>query len=328
MYKINGTWNPRENISVRAWDGYWDKQAAALGGIDLVELTGEAQLNAIQAGDVELSVIDDASSADTLASSGFTVDVSPSNQYGLFILNETKPPLDNLKVRQAISYAIDRQAIAQALTFGKSDAAYQFFPPSSPIYDSNLDSLYPHDVDKAKQLLADAGMADGFQLNAAVGNASPLYIQMGELIAGQLKEVGIDMKLNLIDQASANNEIVRNGTYPAAPYGGQTLANTGKQFNDYFMPGGVNNAGNNEAPGLADILTQAGASTDASTRNELFRQANKIVTDQVQNGVPIYFQPSVTVSKPYVGGVVDGQLRCLFDFRGVYITQGQSPVGS
>jgi ABC-type transport system substrate-binding protein len=175
-------------------------------------------------------------------------------------------------------------------------------------------------------LLAEAGVANGFALKAGVGNASPLYLQIGELIAGQLKDVGINMTITQVDQAQAFNLLIRSGTYQAAPYGGQALPDTAQQFRDYFMTGGLNNLGNVEAPGIADLIAKAAPSIDPATRAALFKQANRIAVEQVQHGVVLYFQPSVQVERKYIGGVQPGLLACQFNFRGVYISAGKVDV--
>jgi ABC-type transport system substrate-binding protein len=321
MYKVDGAWQPREKITLRAWPGYWDKDAQKLGGIDMTEVAGEAQLNAIQAGDLDLTILDNKPA--TSLGDKYNVVTQDSNQYSVFLLNSAAAPIDNLMVRQAIAYAIDRQAIADALTNGAAKAAYQPFPTTSGAYDADLAKLYPYDPAKAKALLAQAGYPNGFDLKAGVGNASPLYLQMGELIAGQLKQVGINMTITQVDQSQAFSQIVSKGMFQGAPYGGQAVPDIAAQFRDYYLKGGTINASHIESPGVSDLITQAGSSIDQAARSDAFKKANQIITQQVQGGVVLYFQPSVEVYPKYVGGVTPGQLACQFNFRGIYITQNK-----
>lgn len=320
MYAIDGEWLPRESLTVRTWDGYWDTEDRLLGGIDFLDVAFDARPNAIQSGDLDVSMLDSVATARAVeGSDGLTVEISESPQYRLFVLNETTAPLDILEVRQAISFAIDRQAVADAMTLGESDAAYQQFPTSSAAYDESLSELYPYDPDRARELLEEAGFADGFDLQAAVGSASPSYIQVGEIIASQLAEVGINMNIELLDQSQAFSQIVTQGAFPASPFGGVSTRDPGRDFRDHFFAEGGINAGDNEPDGLRELIEEAGASVDSAERAELFQEANRLVVEEVQDGVPIYFDPSIFVYRDGVNGIEPGQVDCDFSFRGVSI---------
>ncbi|MEX2099802.1 MAG: ABC transporter substrate-binding protein [Acidimicrobiia bacterium] len=324
MYKVEGTWTARQKLSVRAWDGYWDKSAAKLGGIDFMDVVLGSRANAVATGDVDVAGLDSVAVANTLkGNEDVELITSTSPQYRLFILNETLPPLDNLKVRQAISYAIDRDAIATILTLGVSKAAYQQFPPGNPAYVKALDKMYPYNPTLAKKMLAEAGFPNGFTLQAAVGAQSPTYIQVGEVIQQQLKAVGIDMQFSLIDQATAFANIVIRGQWQASPFGGIVSADPSTDFANHFLTGGSINAGGNEAPGVRALMEEAGASTDAKERAKLYKKANRLVVENVQDGVPLVFDPSLIVIHPYVKGITPGQVDCNFNFRGVSISKNR-----
>src|SRR5207249_3392144 len=86
---------------------------------------------------------------------------------GLLLLDRSgkiNPALKDVRVRQAINYAFDKQALLKALQKGYATPSTQIFPPRSPGYDTSLDSKYDYNPTKAKQLLSDAGFANGFTL--------------------------------------------------------------------------------------------------------------------------------------------------------------------
>ena len=76
-------------------------------------------------------------------------------------LNWAKPPFDNVKVRQAFNFAIDRETFVKAALAGLAEPAYMNLPKAHWAYDKSVAGLYPHNPDKAKQLLAEAGFKDG-----------------------------------------------------------------------------------------------------------------------------------------------------------------------
>ena len=99
-------------------------------------------------------------------------------------LNERVAPLGNVLVRRAISYALDRRAIIDGAMFGYGTPIGSHFPPHNPAY-VDLTGMYPHDVLKAKALLAQAGYPHGFPLTLKL--PPPSYARRsGEIVAAQL----------------------------------------------------------------------------------------------------------------------------------------------
>ena len=336
MYKVTGTIVSRQSMSVRRWDGYWDKSSQTLGGIDFSEIPFTSLVNAIQAHDVDWVSPQTVADGNSLkGNASLRLLTNNGNQFRLFIMNETLAPFTDPRIRQAVSYAIDREALAKALTQGVAHATYQEFPPNSPAYDPNLDKNppFPHDTAKARALMQQAGMGSGFSFDAYVGASATSFVQMGELIAAQLQQAGITMNLKTIDIAQSFPTVFLNGpthhgTAQAASFGGVVAPDPDQQFHDHFLPEGSTNAGGNEAPGLRPILEQAEGTSDASARAALYRQANDLVVQQVQDGVPIFFDPAITAIQNYVGGVSKATAYCDSRFRGVFITQGKTPVSA
>ena len=82
-------------------------------------------------------------------------------------LNWAKPPFDDMKVRKAFNFAIDREALVKASLAGLAEPAYMNLPKAHWAYDKSVAELYPYDVAKAKQLLAEAGSKTGSRSNSA-----------------------------------------------------------------------------------------------------------------------------------------------------------------
>ncbi|HEV7680375.1 MAG TPA: ABC transporter substrate-binding protein [Candidatus Dormibacteraeota bacterium] len=334
MYKVTGTIVSRQSMSVRRWDGYWDKTGQLLGGIDFSEIPFSSLVNAIQAKDVDWVSPQTVADGNSLKSnSAIKLLTGPGSQFRLLIMNETLAPFTDPRVRQAISYAIDREALAKALTQGTVHATFQEFPPTSAAYDPNLDKNppFPHDPAKARALLQQAGVAGTISFDAYVGASATSFVQMGELIAAQLQQVGITMNVKTIDIAQAFPTVflsgpTKHGTAQAASYGGVATADPDQQLHDHFLSDGSVNAGGNEAPGLRPLLEEAEGTADPAARAALYRQANGLVVQQVQDGVPIFFDPAITATQNYVGGVNRAYQYCDSRFRGVFISKGKTPV--
>jgi peptide/nickel transport system substrate-binding protein len=122
---------------------------------------------------------------------------------------DTESPLSNRTVREAVSYALDRDAIA-SLAYGYASAAYQAAPVGNLAYN---DSLTPrtYDPDKAKQLLAEAGYSSGFS-TTVTPSATKLFQDFAVAVTEQLTRIGIDAKINLVEEAKMT-ELTTQGTW-------------------------------------------------------------------------------------------------------------------
>jgi len=153
MYKISGEYRPIESMSVRSWDGYWDTTTPRLGGIDMTEVKVDALVNAIKSPQFDLVPIDAASQVAGLKdATDVVVKIDPSIQLRTFLINATEKPFDDVRVRQAMAYGINRKAVTDVMTEGLVGPNSQWYPKGFVGYDATLDTIYPYDVAKAKQL--------------------------------------------------------------------------------------------------------------------------------------------------------------------------------
>ena len=336
-YAIDGAWFPTEKMSVRAWSGYWDRSAQTLGGVDFVNVTESARVNALRSGSMDICCGLQGTDAQALkGDSSVHVVTGPGNFiYGLNI-NITNAPLNDLRVRQAIAYAINRPAVNDALAANLGTPAFQFATVNSPAYDASLNKLYPYDPAKAKRLLKEAGHSQGVSFTSVIGATAAAYVQFGELIQSQLKEVGIDMSLQEVELAQAPVGIwggpgQGHGTYDSAPIGGGLTnpATTDTVLRAYALSSGYENAGGVNVPGVAALLTQADAAKTSAEAAVTYKQINRIITEGVYVAVPVYAGPAITGYQDYVGGKPTPEFDTPLtpDFlRGLYITKGKNPV--
>lgn len=124
-------------------------------------------VNAVSSGEVNGAQLPGSSAIDQIEAAGFTLYPQEIAFNGLLILDRdgvTNPALGDVRVRQAINYAIDKDVMLEAAANGLGTVTTQVFGPSSPAYDPALDDRYPYDPEMAKRLLAEAGYPDGFEL--------------------------------------------------------------------------------------------------------------------------------------------------------------------
>jgi peptide/nickel transport system substrate-binding protein len=141
----------------------------------------------------------------------FTVSVGTTEGETILAMNNGRAPFNNLAVRRAISMAVDRKAVIDGAQFGYGTPIGTHFAPHNPAY-VDLTGVYPYDPAKAKQALKDAGFPNGFKATLKLPPVE--YARRGgEIIASQLKAVGIDVQIIPIEWAQWLTEVFANKDY-------------------------------------------------------------------------------------------------------------------
>jgi peptide/nickel transport system substrate-binding protein len=189
-------------LTFTKWEGYWQKGKPYLDGIEYLfirdPMTQQAAMRASGSEKVQVLCVTSGEQAAMMQAQGFevlTMSIGPVS-----LIPDSKnadSPLSKLKVRQAISYAINREAIVKARGFGFWKAANQIPSPGQLGYVKNLE-LGKYDPQKAKQLLTEAGYPNGFEITIHV---MPAMVDRDAMVAVQrfLSEVGIRVELTFPD---------------------------------------------------------------------------------------------------------------------------------
>ena len=183
---------------------YWNPDLQHYDGIT-INVLGDptAAVNAIKAGEANGVRLASNDALGEVEASGWTIEANELDFQGLLLLDRAgtqNPALADPLVRQAINYAFDREGLKQALQNGLGTVTTQVFPASSDAYDPELDEYYTYDPDKARDLLAEAGYADGLTLQ--MPSTSLLGPATFTLIEQQLADVGITA--DFVDTAPEN----------------------------------------------------------------------------------------------------------------------------
>ena len=228
--------------------------------------------------------------------------------------NTQKPPVDDIRVRRAILHAIDRESINIAIFKGVYPLASVVLTPGTRFYDATLEELYPYDPEGAIALLEEAGWTemnrDGFRVKDGEmlridHTTFPGFVAEApaEIIQAQLRDVGIDMSITVVQGAAYLDGIISPdsiyhssliGTYSPDP--GLILNRT---FNSAGM--GTTNWAHYANPELDALLQEGLQTTDQAARTEIYAAAQKII---MENAVvaPIYANVSVFGAQSGVSG--------------------------
>lgn len=194
-------WRRGDSVSLERNPDYWGRPPSLAGVTFRFISDPSAASAALSAGDVDgFPAFPAPENLKALQTDRkFTVFTGASEAKTLMAMNNQKPPFNNLKVRQALSYAVDRQAVIDSAMFGYGRPIGSHFPPSDQGY-VDLTRAYPHDPARARALLAEAGYPNGFTTSIALPPL-PYARRSGEVIAAQLAEVGVTARLENLEWA-------------------------------------------------------------------------------------------------------------------------------
>jgi len=309
------------SMSLKAFPGYWDASSIKVAGVDLVQNDQgqeQAALSAVQAGQIDLAQIDVPQIAGVSGNIALLQVPDPSRLINAQIC-KTDGPLANADVRKAINKAIDREAISEALYEGTAEPGTTLWPEGHRFFDPSLADVLAYDPEAAKQLLADAGYADGFTTDIYVLPALGLP-DVAAVMQAQLAEIGVTM--NIIPTPAIVNDFMATGK-PGMGLIPLLTANEGKLTQ--WVGDTTGNVCDYDDPELdalaAELQTVSQSSEEAK---ELWFQIQDIVVNDALSGLIVFGSRLAAYDSDVVGNPVLWP-RGTFpvpDFRDTYIKAG------
>ena len=181
----------QDSIVLERFDGYWGEPAYLDKVTFKIIENADSILMSLQSGAVDLFAHLTSTQVAQLGNE-FNIEEGTMNLVQAMYLNNAVAPFDDVRVRQALCYAIDRQQILDLAFDGYGSLiGSSMYPAFGKYFDDSLTNYYPYDVEKAKALLADAGYPDGFSMTITVPSNYQPHLDTAQVIVEQLKQVGI-----------------------------------------------------------------------------------------------------------------------------------------
>ncbi|WP_151114421.1 ABC transporter substrate-binding protein [Hypericibacter adhaerens] len=275
-------WKPGDRVVLARNEHYYKEGLPHLDGLEFRYVADDnTRVSMLQAGEIDVCIGYPVARQPELKAAGFRADADISSVTYDMLINHSKAPFDNLKFRQAISHGIDRQAIADAVTLGSGRPATSIFSPELNFFDKSL-PLIQRDVEKAKGLLADSGVADpSFELLVSAGIADDEKTAV--LVQAQLAEIGITVTVSKIDSTSVWTRLI-DGDYQAELNWWYNETRDPDNALRWCAWGAGDNKSyytryNNEE--VNKLIDEAAGETDDAKRGALYAQIQKICVDEV-----------------------------------------------
>jgi peptide/nickel transport system substrate-binding protein len=287
-YKF-ANWTKGSSVTLEKWDGFRDP-----GSIRIKKATfriindSAAQVAALLAGD--LDVFPRFQGLDSVAQfqhdPRFKVTVGGTEGKTILAMNNKRKPLDDVRVRRAIAYAIDRKAVIDGAQNGFGTPIGSHLTPNDPGY-IDLTGEYPHDPAKAKALLKEAGVSTPLQLSLIL--PPPTYARKGgEIIAAELAEVGIEAKIENVEWAQWLSGVYKDKNYDLTIISHVEPLDIGIYANPnyYFQY---------DSQAFRDIIAKLSAAPDLETYKKYMGEAQRKLADDCVNAF-LFQLPQVTIA--------------------------------
>jgi peptide/nickel transport system substrate-binding protein len=294
------SWTPDEKTVLKANPNYWG-DGPYIDGIEMRIIPEEASIvAALRAGEVDFAFLNDPLIATLLeGDSSITLTRTPDISYHVLQLRAAVEPLDKLEVRQAISCAIDRQEVVDVAALGEGQVTG---PLTMPAFRIPLDELfcYTPDLNKARDLMKQAGMEAGFTLPVIVATAEPpTALSEAQVIQEQLKAINIDVQIESLELATyVDRWLAADFTAAIALNGGRP--DPYPMYSRYFQYGAQFEKVAGYEDDTLDSLMKAGQTeTDPTKRYEIFAEFQKHLAE-TSPWIWLYTQYNYTAQQAYV----------------------------
>ncbi len=299
----------QNTVDMEGFSEYWDG-APKIAKLRVKTVTDASALQSeLQSGGVDLAPVPSNLPPDSLKQMGTLANLKIEQFDGSNIqyvgINTTSPPLDNVKIRQAIGYAIDREKIIKELLSGQAKIAYSVLPEASWAYTPG--TSYVYDPAKTKQLLKEAGYKnEPISFKFSSGNAA--YSSYAQAIQNMLVEVGLNVQIETLDPNTIRENLSK----------GQFQMNTGQWvggnqdplfLKDLFTTGKIPGEGvsccNRSRYSRAEVdslLNEAINETDRAKAKDLYTKAWTLISTDLPL-VPLWYPANMVVANKRIGNI-------------------------
>lgn len=277
-------WRANDHSKFKKFKDYWQKGLPYLDEVVIKPVPDETvRLTSIRTGDVDIAYrlpVDEVARLIQKPQKeiSFFTDIRDSTLFLHF--NVSKTPFNDVRVRQAVAYGMNKEEIAMAIYRGHGEVVNQAFPRKSAWYCDVPET--PRDVAKARALLKEAGYANGLDVTLGTTTTYPAYKIAAEVLQAQLKEIGMRVQLDVNDWPTLVKKSVA-GEFAFGTAGWAPIADPVILYPGAFLPKGAYSFLTGKAyenSQLTEAIERASESVEFQKRKELYTKAVKIMVEE------------------------------------------------
>lgn len=301
------SWSQNDSVVLEKNEDYWVEDLPELSQIIYKVIPdNSARLTALKNNEVDILVSLNPSDVESIENEeDLEIELRPPLNVGYLSINNTKEPLDDPLVRRALNHAVDKEGIAEVFFYGLGEPAVNMLPKDSWAHNDEVED-YEYDLDKAKELLEEAGYPDGFEIEFSVTSNSRIYMQqptkMVEAMKTNFEEIGIDVSVVPLEWAEYIEQL-RNGEHALGLIG--WVGDNGDPDNFLYSTLSKNNAVEGAAQNhmfyindeVSNLLMDAKSEMDEGKRKEMYDKVQEIVKEDAPTVPLVEVQEPVVVNK-------------------------------
>ena len=278
----------QENLVMEKFADYWGEPAYLDKVTFKIFEDANALMSALSAESVDLAVHLTIDQVNTLNAETYKTLEGTMNLVQALYLNNAVEPFNNEKVRQAMCYAVNVDEILQLTSEGHgAKLGTSIYPAFSKYFDESLVDAYPYDVEKAKQLLAEAGYENGFSMTITVPSNYTPHMNVAQVLVEQLAQVGITATIEPVEWETWLTRVYAGRDFESTVLGFDAATLSAGALLNRWMSDNENNMINYNNPEYDAIMKEASVTTDDAKQTELYKQAAKMLSDTAAN---VYIQ--------------------------------------
>lgn len=278
----------QDSIQLEKFEDYWGTPANITNITLKVIADSDMIVTNLKSGAIDMFCRISTDQANELAGTEFDVYEGTMNLVQAMYLNNAFEPFADVRVRQALCYAVDAQAILDLAFDGKGTViGSSMFPAFGKYYMPELSNAYPRDVEKAKALLAEAGYADGLSFTITVPSNYQQHVDTAQIIVEQLKEVNVNASINLVEWETWVNDAYVGRQFEATVVGVDASTLSARALLERFNSDNSKNFINFNSAAYDEAYQAALASTDDAEQSAYYKTCEQVLSDEAAN---VYIQ--------------------------------------
>lgn len=273
-------YSPGTKLVMEKNDDYWQDGIPYLDKVDFVFQTdSESALLAMQAG--EIDIMDIPAHRISEMENDFTIETQEVNSALIVTFNNEVEPFNDVRVRQAMNYAINKDDLIESAFSGyAAKLGSNMSPAMGDFYLDGLEDAYSPNIDKAKELLKEAGYSDGFSTKITISSHRTMYADIAQVVAENLKEIGVDVEIEVVEWGIWLDQVYTDKNYEMT-----TIDLTGRPsayeiLNDYISTNDSENFFKFHSEEFDQIMADVLLEDDLEEQIKLYHRAQEILSEE------------------------------------------------
>lgn len=278
----------QQEIVLERFDDYWGETPALKKVTYKIIENAQGLILGLQSGALDLVAHLTSTQTSQLSKEEFHIEEGTMNLVQALYLNHSEKPFDDIRVRQALCYAVDKEELL-ALAFDGygSPIGSSMYPAFVKYFDAALTDFYPHDTDKAKALLAEAGYPDGFDMTITVPANYQPHVDTAQVLREQLAAVGINATVEPVEWGTWLSDVYAGRNYQSTVIGVDASNMTARALLERFVSDNDGNFINYDNAQYDALFGEAVAAFDDAEQTALYKEMEKNLTENAAN---VYLQ--------------------------------------